>query len=83
MKLGMKLKLTGLGLLIGLSFAGGILVGMKVDTDVVIKGKIKQTTRRGGSSEIKDVTSHFNVRKQTRQEKREERKQKRLERKNN
>lgn len=82
MKLGGKIKLIGIGLLIGIAFAGGVMVGVKIDNDITIQGKIKQKTARDGTSTIKDVTSNLNVKKQTRQEKKVERKQKRLERKN-
>ena len=63
--------------LIGLGFgiAIGIVIGVCIDTDTVIRGKIKQRTGRGGRSNINDVT--VNVKKQTRKEKREQRKLKR------
>lgn len=63
--------------LIGLAFALGIIVGVYIDTDVVIKGKIKQKTGKGGRSNIQDIKTDVNVKKQTRKEKKEAKKQRR------
>lgn len=78
MKLGEKIKGILLGLAGGLLFALGIIIGVKIDKNIVVKGKLKQKTGKGGVSNIHDITSVFNIKKQTRQEKKEARKEQKL-----
>ena len=62
---------------IDVGIAIGIVIGVYIDTDVVIRGKIKQKTGKGGRSNIQDIKSDINVKKQARKAKREQRKLKR------
>ena len=74
MKIWDKIKLIFFGLLGGLLFALGIIVGVKVDKDIYIKGKLKQKTGKGGRSDIRDITSNINIKKTARKQKRKQRK---------
>ena len=54
--------------LMGLCFAAGIVVGVLIDKDYYIRGKVKQK----GKGNIQDITSTLNI------DKKQARKQKRL-----
>ena len=64
-----KLAIALITLLIGLS--GGIIIGVLIDKDYYIKGKLKQ---KGGRGSTQSATSNLQLKKQSRKERRKQRK---------
>ena len=58
-----KLALCIIFLLLGTIL--GTIIGVKIDTDIIVRGKIKQKTRRGQSN-INDISSNLNINKKRR-----------------